>query len=316
LIEPIDIVSEIKRKALELGFSACGFAPAVPLTDFENDFHEWISSGYAGEMTYLTRNADIRLDPRKLVENAKTVISLAAPYYYTLPPAVPGIPRISRYALGDDYHQVLKSMGMELLKWIRTEIASVNGRIFTDSAPIFEREWARRAGLGWIGRNGCLIIPGQGSWFFLAEIVVDIDIQDVNPIVKDRCGNCTRCTDACPTGALSADGSLDPRKCISYLTIEHRSDIPETFRGKWDDWVFGCDLCQDACPWNSKPLQSAIERLRPKPELAEPDTDFLKDLDEGLFNKKFNGTPVMRAGFQGILRNFEFLDREQKITVG
>ncbi|MCX6226647.1 MAG: tRNA epoxyqueuosine(34) reductase QueG [Bacteroidia bacterium] len=304
-----EIAQAIRRKALDLGFSACGFAPADPLKEFEAEFREWLSSGKAGDMKFMSGNINVRLDPGKLVEGAKTIISLAAGYYFQLPRHVPGNPRISRYALGQDYHKVLKSRGNELLRWIRTETGSVNGRVFTDSAPIFEREWARRAGIGWIGKNGCLIIPKQGSWFFLAEIIVDLEIPMETIVVPDRCGGCSRCTEACPTGAIAEDGSIDPQKCISYLTIEHRGDIPDEFQGKWQDWIFGCDICQDVCPWNHKPENSAIAEFQPRQGLSVLNKNYYKNLDAKSFGQLFDGTPVIRAGWSGILRNFEFLDK-------
>lgn len=308
--ESIEIARIIKQKALDLGFSACGLAAAESLKEFESDYREWLSSGKAGEMNYLSRNIDVRMDPGKLVEGAKTVISLAAGYYFPLPQHTSGNPRISRYALGEDYHQVLKSPGKELLNWIQKEIGPTNGRIFTDSAPIFEREWARRAGIGWIGKNGCLIIPNLGSWFFLAEIIIDREIQPETAIVPDRCGNCNRCTGACPTHALAGDGSMDPRKCLSYLTIEHRSEIPAEFHGKWREWIFGCDICQDVCPWNNKPKMSPITQFQPRPGLSEIDKFFFRNQDASSFRKLFDGTPVIRTGWSGILRNFEFLEKD------
>lgn len=308
--ESIEISRTIKQKALDLGFSACGFAAAESLKEFESDYREWLSSGKAGEMNYLARNIDVRMDPGKLVEGAKTVISLAAGYYFPLPQHTSGNLRISRYALGEDYHQVLRSPGKELLNWIQKEIGPTNGRIFIDSAPILEREWARRAGIGWIGKNGCLIIPHLGSWFFLAEIIIDREIQPETSIVPDRCGSCNRCTAACPTQALAGDGSMDPRKCISYLTIEHRSEIPAEFHGKWREWIFGCDICQDVCPWNNKPKMSPITQFQPRPGLSETDKFFFRDQNASTFRKLFDGTPVIRAGWSGILRNFEFLEKD------
>ncbi|TSA38333.1 MAG: tRNA epoxyqueuosine(34) reductase QueG [Porphyromonadaceae bacterium] len=308
--ESIEIARLIEQKAFDLGFSACGFAPADSFKEFETEYRKWLSSGKAGEMNYLARNVDVRLDPGKLVEGAKTIISLAAGYYFPLPQHTPGNPRISRYALGEDYHQVLKSLGKELLDWIQKEIGPVNGRIFTDSAPVFEREWARRAGIGWIGKNGCLIMPSQGSWFFLAEIVIGSEIRSETMVVPDRCGNCTSCIEACPTRALAGDGSMDPRKCISYLTIEHRSDIPDEFHGQWQDWIFGCDICQDVCPWNNKPKKSSINELQPRPGLSEIDRNFFRNQNASSFGQIFDGTPVVRAGWSGILRNFEFLEKD------
>ena len=323
MLSKSEIAGAISRKALELGFSACGFAPAGSLDEHRPGYQEWLDSGRAGEMGYLERNIDLRFDPRKLVEGAKTVISLAAPYYYPLSPHVPGNPRISRYALGNDYHNILKSRGHELLKWIQTEVGPVTGRVFTDSAPILEREWARRAGLGWIGKNGCLIIPKQGSWLFLTELILDLDLSPCLPsssllssclpssrLPSSHCGSCTRCIDACPTGALAGDGTMDPRRCISYLTIEHKSAIPEEFRGTWNDWIFGCDICQDVCPWNSKPLHSTIGELEPRAALASLTRETLEGMDEPAFHELFKGTPVERTGWSGILRNFDFITKQ------
>jgi epoxyqueuosine reductase len=306
----VEIAETIRRKAIGLGFSACGFATADSLKEFGPEFREWLSSGRAGDMNYLSGNIDVRLDPGKLVDGAKTIISLAAGYYAPLPPHTPGSPRISRYALGEDYHKVLKILGKELLTWIQTEIGPTHGRVFTDSAPIFEREWARRAGIGWIGKNGCLIVPRQGSWFFLAEIIMDLEIPADTEIVPDRCGSCSRCIDACPTHALTGDGSMDPRKCISYLTIEHRGDIPDEFHGKWQDWIFGCDICQDVCPWNKKAINSPITNFYPRSGLSDFDRNAFLNQDSSSFAKIFDGTPIVRAGRSGILRNFEFLEKD------
>lgn len=304
------IARDIERKALELGFSACGFAPADSLKEFESGYHEWLASGRAGEMNYLARNIDIRLDPRKLVEGAKSVVSLAANYYFPLPEHSHGQPRISRYAMGQDYHRVLKLRGKELLGWIIKEYGPARGRIFTDSAPLFEREWARRAGIGWIGKNGCLIIPRLGSWFFLAEIVTDLEILPERGLVPDRCGSCTRCIEACPTGCMAGDGSMDPRKCISYLTIENRDAIPLEFKGKWKDWIFGCDICQDVCPWNHSPEKSPVVEFQPRKPLDQLSNDFFKYLDANNFEQIFEGTPVIRAKWSGISRNYEFLQND------
>ena len=308
---PHNYISQaIRSRALELGFSACGFAPAESLGELAPVYDEWIASGRNGEMGYLARNRDVRLDPGRLVTNARTVISLAASYFHPLPDQPEGMPRISRYALGDDYHDVLKNKGRELLAWIDQLFGPASGRVFTDSAPLPEREWARRAGLGWIGRNGCLILPGKGSWFFLAEIIVDIEIPCETALVPDRCGTCTRCVEACPTHALEGNGSIDPRRCISYLTIEHRSAIPEEFRGMWKDWIFGCDICQNACPWNARPEPSPVPEFMPRPEITASLSDEGFPGDPEKFNLLFDGTPVERAGYEGILRNLAFLEKD------
>jgi len=322
LSENREIALAIKQKALDLGFSACGFSVAEPLNELGPFLKDWIAAGNAGEMTYLTRNEEVRLNPELLLDGAKTIISLAANYYFPLPPSYPDQFRISRYALGEDYHVVLKSRGKELLDFISREFGPAKGRVFTDSEPIFEREWARRAGLGWIGKNGCLIIPRMGSWFFLVEIIVDLEVNDKQTVgssldlmekgalVPNRCGNCTRCIDACPTQALAGDGSMTPTKCISYLTIEHKSDIPEEFRGKWKNWVFGCDICQEVCPWNKDPESSLISELRPRPGMNSLDKDFIKNLNKDSFLQQFDGTSVMRGGWSGFFRNFEFLEKD------
>jgi epoxyqueuosine reductase len=323
LSENREIALAIKQKALELGFSACGFSIAGPLIEFKPFYKDWVAAGNAGEMTYLTRNEEVRLNPEKLLDGAKTIISLAANYYFPIAPVPPDQFRISRYALGEDYHLVLKSRGRLLLDFINKEFGPVNGRVFTDSAPILEREWARRAGLGWIGKNGCLIIPRMGSWFFLAEIIVDLevidkqtvgfnlDLKENGTLVPNRCGNCTRCIDACPTQALAGDGSITPTKCISYLTIEHKSEIPDEYRGKWQQWIFGCDICQEVCPWNKDAELSLIGELMPRPGMIPLDKDFLKNLNKDSFQQQFDGTPVMRGGWTGLFRNFEFLEKDE-----
>lgn len=306
--ENSEIASGIKRKAFDLGFSACGFAKAESIEELGPGFRDWLASGKAGEMNYLARNIKVRLNPDQLVEGAKTIISLAAGYFFPIPQHTPGNPRISRYAAGEDYHQVLKSRGKELLSWMQKEYGPMNGRVFTDSAPIFEREWARRAGIGWIGKNGCLIIPGAGSWFFLAEIIIDYEILPEAKPVAGQCGKCNRCIEACPTKALASDGSMDPRKCISYLTIELKSDIPDEFHGNWKDWIFGCDICQEVCPRNRNPVQTGIMEFQPGPGFMA-DRNIIRNLNSKSFRQLFDGTPVMRAGWSGILRNFEFLER-------
>jgi epoxyqueuosine reductase len=303
----LDIASAIREKAESLGFAACGFSPAIRLDELEAPLREWVDSGKAGQMQYLARNQAVRIDPARLFEGAKTIISLAAGYYFPREDEGSQHPGISRYALGLDYHRVLKDRGLELLHWIGETFGPAGGRVFTDSAPLPEREWARRGGLGWIGRNGCLILPGKGSWFFLAEIVLDIEIAEDRPSVPDRCGTCTRCVEACPTDALAGDGSMDPRKCISYLTIEYHGDLPDEFRGRWHDWIFGCDICQEVCPWNRRPLESAIPEFRPEPGRQDGILSALRRGDEHAFNRMIKGSPMERAGWKEILRNFEFL---------
>lgn len=301
------IAREIERKALELGFSACSFTPARKLTGLEAGFSRWLDEGRAGDMQYLSRNIPVRLDPGLLVEGARTIISLAASYFYPLPAPQPGSLRISRYARGQDYHMVLKRRGKVLMDWIHESFGPAKSRFFTDSAPLFEREWAQLAGVGWIGKNGCLIIPGKGSWFFLAEIVTDLDIPAEVTTVPDRCGTCTRCIEACPTGCLSGDGSMDPRKCISYLTIENQGDIPEDFRGKMNDWIFGCDICQDVCPWNRNPLPSQIPEFEPREEITAIGAGHGFGTDTTTELPDLGDSPLARTGWEGLKRNIHFV---------
>ena len=262
----------------------------------------WLVSGAAGEMTYMHRNQNVRSDPRLLLDGAKTIISLAAGYYFDQPVLQPDNPRISRYALGNDYHMVLRKRGLELLDFIDHEFGPVRGRFFTDSAPIFEKAWARKAGLGWIGKNGCLITPRTGSWFFLAELIVDLELECDLPPVADRCGTCTRCVEACPTGALPGDGSVRATRCISYLTIEHKSAF-DSLTGEWSDWIFGCDICQEVCPWNRKAPVSTIHEFSPLTgRISLSASDYLQ-MSEEQFKEMFAGSPLERTGLNRIRRN-------------
>jgi len=260
-----------------------------------------------GEMTYLERYPELRFDPEKLLPGAQTMIVLLAAYESDKPVYKEGDPRISRYALGEDYHKVLKKKSKQLIRWIRRETGTLQARFFTDSAPLLEREWARRAGLGWIGRNGCLIVPGKGSWFFIAEILTDLKIAQDEPFDRNFCGSCTRCLNACPTGALLGDGRLDARKCISYLTIEHRSEIPDEYQGVWSDWIFGCDICQEVCPWNKDPEKVSIAELLPDNRRISLSWNDLQRMTPELFDELFGSSPVKRAGYRGFMRNISFL---------
>ncbi|HBB93446.1 MAG: tRNA epoxyqueuosine(34) reductase QueG [Bacteroidetes bacterium GWF2_49_14] len=299
-----DIVNRIRAKALELGFSACGFSPVCQMEEFRPVFDDWLSKGYAGEMDYLSQNRDLRTNPGLLVPVAKTIISLAAGYYF--PDEGSTVP-VSRYARGKDYHKVLKKLGKELLAWINREVAPANGRVFCDTAPIFEKEWARRSGLGWIGKNGLLLIPGKGSWFFLCEVVTSLEIIEQTEMVPDQCGTCSRCMDACPTGAITEPGRIDPRACISYLTVEQKTEIPDSFKGKWNQTVHGCDICQSVCPWNREPIATGIRAFKPEQKVLDLTIDAIPELSPESFSELFDRTPVKRIGLSGILRNFAFL---------
>lgn len=308
MIEKNDIPDLIRNKALELGFIACGFSPVVKLNDLEEYFTEWLGQGFHGEMDFLQNNLNVRLNPSLLLENAKTVISLAASCHTGK--IVPDHP-ISRYAMGVDYHKVLKKRGRELLKWISQNIGQVNGRVFADSAPILEKEFARRAGLGWVGKNGLLINQEWGSWLFLCEIVITLEIREEVKEIPDRCGNCTRCIDACPTRAFLSPRQLDPRKCISYLTIEKKGGLPDEFHGQWSHSVYGCDICQQVCPWNSDIPLTPIAEFYPSEQVSRLKMADIGKLTEETFQELFDRTPVKRGGLSQILRNFEFIQEKE-----
>ncbi|MEY5068522.1 MAG: tRNA epoxyqueuosine(34) reductase QueG, partial [Bacteroidota bacterium] len=240
----------IKDLAKEQGFLFCGIAPAGFLEAEAPKLENWLKAGHHGEMAYMENHFDKRLDPRLLVDGAKSVISLGLNYYTEAQQSDPEAPKISMYALGEDYHSVIKAKLKILLERLREVIGEVNGRAFVDSAPVLDKAWAQKAGLGWIGKHTNLISKQKGSYFFLAELIVDVELAYDLPMQTDHCGSCTRCIDACPTEAIVAPYVVDGSRCISYLTIELKNEIPAEFQGKMDNWMFGCDVCQQVCPWN------------------------------------------------------------------
>ena len=243
----------IKEKAKSLGFLECAILPAGFLSEEKDHFQKWLDAGMHGEMGYMERNMDKRLDPRLLVENAQSILIVLLNYFPEKTQQDEDAPVLSKYAYGTDYHFVMKAKLKELLAFISDEIAPCNGRPFVDSAPVLERAWARRAGLGWVGKNSNLISVHHGSFFFIGELIIDIELPYDEPkVVSDHCGNCTRCIDACPTNAITGNRTIDARKCISYQTIELRGDLDENLKGQFENRVFGCDICQDVCPWNLK----------------------------------------------------------------
>ena len=295
----------IRNKSIELGFSACGFAKAESLP-IEKPLSKWLENSRHGQMKFMENYQDLRADPNLLFPGSKTIISLLASYYNEeYEPS--GSLKVSRYAVGRDYHKVLKKRGKHLIEWIKEFHPDIKARIFVDSAPIMEKEWARRSGLGWIGKNTCLIRPGEGSWFFIAEIITDLEIIPDTPEDRDLCGHCTRCIDACPTDALSIGGGIDARKCISYQTIELKDDIPPEYFGKTDRYLFGCDICQEACPHNKFAKRTMIPDFDSREifRTIDPDTIATMNLDE--FEKLFAGTPIMRAGLDKLKRTCAFL---------
>ncbi len=297
----------IRAEALRLGFAFVGFAKATYMEEEARRLEAWLNQGMHGKMHYMANHFDKRVDPSRLVPGAKSVICLMYNYYTEKKQKDPDAPKISKYAYGKDYHFVLKDKLKALLHFIQENIGEVNGRCFVDTAPVLERDWARRAGIGWAGKNTLLIHPRAGSYFFLAELILDVELQEDHPI-KDYCGTCTRCIDACPTEAISPQGYIvDGRKCISYLTIELKESIPLAFQGKMDNWMFGCDICQEVCPWNrfSKPHHEPD--FEPDPALLDMKKQDWEDITVEVFQQLFKNSAVKRTKFEGLKRNIRFL---------
>lgn len=298
----------IKDKAKELGFFFTGISKADFLEEEASRLESWLKNGYHGKMSYMENHFDKRLDPRLLVDNAKSVVSLLLNYYPHQPSQPEKAPKISKYAYGEDYHHVIKAKLKELFEFIHEEIGEVGGRIFVDSAPVMDKAWAKQSGLGWIGKNVNLIHPKHGSFFFIAELILDLELTPDGPM-KDYCGTCTRCIDACPTDAIVQPYMVDGSKCISYLTIELKDEIiPSEFKNKMENWMFGCDICQDVCPWNrfSKPTKEVA--FNPHESLLKLNKKDWQDLTEEIFQEIFKKSAVKRTKFKGLTRNIHFLD--------
>lgn len=297
----------IKKEAKNLGFMFCGIAKAGFLEEEAPRLENWLKQNMQGEMHYMENYFDKRLDPRLLVDGARSVISLGLNYYTEQHQLDPSAPKISKYAYGTDYHYVIKDKLKQLLTVINEKIGEVNGRAFVDSAPVLDKAWAKRAGLGWVGKNTNLINIKNGSFFFLAELIVDIELEYDIPSTADHCGTCTRCIDACPTEAIVAPYVVDGSRCISYLTIELKNEIPADFQGKMDNWMFGCDICQDVCPWNRFSVLNHEQAFQPNQELLIMDKREWEDITEDIFQKVFKNSPVKRTKYSGLKRNIEFL---------
>lgn len=298
----------IKREAKALGFLSCGIAKAGFLEEEAPKLEEWLRQGRHGQMKYMENHFDKRLDPTKLVPGAKSVITLLFNYYSEEKQQDASAPKISQYAYGEDYHHVIKQKLRQLLERLRDNIGAIEGRVFVDSAPVMDKAWAQKAGLGWVGKNTNLIAKSTGSFFFIAEIILDLDLPADLP-VADHCGSCTACIDACPTDALTAPYEIDGSKCISYATIELKEAIPTHFQGKMDGWMFGCDVCQDVCPWNRFARPSEEPAFRPSAELLEMNQRDWEELTEETFRRVFKKSAVKRTKFQGLQRNIRFLNR-------
>lgn len=297
----------IKQEALRLGFMSCGIAKAEFLEEEAPRLENWLKNNRHGEMGYMENYFDKRLDPRLLVEGAKSIVSLTLNYYTEQKQLDPNAPKISKYAYGTDYHSVIKEKLQQLMAFIRENIGEVDGRCFVDSAPVMDKAWAQKAGLGWRGKNSNLISKQAGSFFFLAELIINLDLEYDNPFPTDHCGSCTRCMDACPTDAIVAPYTVDGSRCISYLTIELKNEIPNEFRGKMDNWMFGCDVCQDVCPWNKFSTVHEEENFMPKEELLGLNKEELIDMTDEVFKRVFKNSPVKRTKYNGLKRNIDFL---------
>jgi epoxyqueuosine reductase len=305
-----NLISEkIKEKSKELGFSDCGIVKSGFLYEEEDHLLKRLREGNNGVMDYLNRDAEKRLDPAKLVKNAKTIVIVLQNYFTTLHQTDPEAPVLSKYSFGTDYHLVIKEKIQKLFQFIREEIPGCSGRIFVDSAPILEKALARRAGLGWIGKNSLLISPVHGSFVFIGEIILDTELS-YDPIqeIRDHCRNCTLCLEACPTHALKGNRMVDVPLCIAYQTIENHEGPDIALRGSFRNRVFGCDICQDVCPWNQKAVPHEEPAFNPSPALLNLTASEWAGMDENLFQKLFYNSPVKRAGFEKLKKNIDFVN--------
>lgn len=299
----------IKHTASALGFDFCGIAKAIQLDDDARRLERWLNNGMNGSMEYMQNHFDLRINPTLLVPGAKSVITLLLNYFPAQEQEIDS-PKIAKYAYGNDYHDVIRLKLNEFFFRIKEKIGAINGRGFVDSAPVLERAWAQKSGLGWIGKNGNLINKKQGSFFFIASIIIDLELIYDNPLVKDYCGTCTKCIDNCPTEAILPNKVIDGSKCISYFTIELKDAlIPDAMKGKFDNWLFGCDVCQDVCPWNRFSKQTNEPGFKPIPEIINFNDKDWEELTEEKFKIIFKDSPVKRSKFNGIKRNLHFINQ-------
>lgn len=300
------ITKLLKSKAKQYGFDEIGISKADALNEDAQFLKEWLNQGMHGQMSYMQNHFELRTDPRKLVEGAKSVVSLTYNYFPAEKQKTDTY-KIAKYAYGKDYHKIIRKKLQRLVDELKAEIGDFNARVFTDSAPILEHAWAKKSGVGWIGKNSLLLTKGKGSFFFLAEIICNLELEYDSP-VKDYCGSCTKCIDACPTNAIFEPYKVDGSKCISYATIEHKEEIPSFFKGKMEDWIYGCDICQDVCPINARAKENTEEKFNPKEELLGKSKEDWQQLTEEEFNTIFEGSAVKRTKFEGLKRNIEFVN--------
>lgn len=296
----------IKSKALELGFSGVGISKAGFLNQEAHNLEKWLKKGYHGTMYWMENHFDKRVDPTQLMEGTRSVISLTLNYFPETVQENTDV-KISKYAYGEDYHFVIKRKLKELIKAIEENIGNISARAFVDSAPVLDKVWAEKSGLGWIGKNANLIHPKKGSFFFVSELLIDLEL-DYDHSIKDYCGTCTKCIDACPTEAIVEPYVVDGSKCISYFTIELKGEIPSTEKGRFDQWAFGCDICQDVCPWNRFSTPTTIESFKPHPKLLSFKGSDWRDITEEVFREIFKRSAVKRTKFDGLKRNLKFIE--------
>ena len=299
----------IKQKAEKFGFQSCGISKAEFLEEEAPRLETWLNKGYHGEMNYMENHFDKRLNPTLLVDGAKSVISLSYNYFPKVKIDEINNFKISKYAYGEDYHEVIKDILKNMVAELQEEIGEFGFRVFVDSAPVLEKAWARKSGLGWVGKNANLITKKHGSFYFLAEIICDLELE-YDLAVTDHCGSCRACIDACPTQAIVSDRIVDGSKCISYATIELKNEIPDYFNGKMDDWMFGCDVCQDVCPWNRFSAPTLQEKFAPNFQKLNFRKNEWKELTQELFSEIFKKSAVKRTKFSGLMRNISFLPKE------
>ena len=297
----------IKQKAEKFGFQSCGISKAEFLEEEAPRLETWLNKGYHGEMKYMENHFDKRLNPTLLVDGAKSVISLSYNYFPKVKIDEINNFKISKYAYGEDYHEVIKDILKNMVAELQEEIGEFGFRVFVDSAPVLEKAWARKSGLGWVGKNANLITKKHGSFYFLAEIICDLEL-DYDLAVTDHCGSCRACIDACPTQAIVSDRIVDGSKCISYATIELKNEIPDYFNGKMDDWMFGCDVCQDVCPWNRFSAPTLQEKFAPNFQKLNFRKNEWKELTQELFSEIFKKSAVKRTKFSGLMRNVNLLN--------
>lgn len=297
----------VKRLAKEHGFLSCGISKAGFLEEEAPRLEAWLKQGMHGQMRYMEGHFDKRLDPTLLVPGAKAVVSLIYNYFTEAKQKDPEAPKISTYAYGEDYHFVIKRKMRALLEDIQQEIGEVGGRVFVDSAPVLDKAWAAKSGVGWIGKHSNLLRKQEGSFFFISELILDLELEADGP-TTDHCGSCTACIDACPTGAIIQPYVVDGSKCISYFTIELKDAIPVEQKGHFEHWMFGCDICQEVCPWNRFAKQHNEPAFEPSQALLEMSKQDWLEITKDVFNELFRGSPVKRTGYDGLVRNITFLD--------